>query len=219
MYPFQYYFTRFLQVDKSKVTKEGILQSKGDGVFGKKHKYHVYLEDSVLKYGSERKKVVTEMIDLANVMAVEKDEEDHHKFNVSFNSKDKTKFRTETTPERDEWVSAIKKVTCKVYEDKVQKIEEEYKKQGKNFDKMFELYQKEEDVKIDEKDDPPGRHILPYLKDPKIKYSVWTVLKDSIGKDLTKISLPVYFNHPLNTHQRIAATCEYGDLLDAAIAQ
>ena len=46
--------------------------------------------------------------------------------------------------------------------------------------------------------DPPERDRLPFFKDPKIKFSVWTVIKDSIGKDLTKISLPVYFNMPVS---------------------
>ena len=82
---------------------------------------------------------------------------------------------------------------------------------------VFELYDDEENSKRDDNDDPPGRTILPYLKDPKIKYSVWSVLKDSIGKDITKISLPVYFNHPLNLHQRVAATCENNDILERAI--
>ncbi len=46
--------------------------------------------------------------------------------------------------------------------------------------------------------DPPERFVLPYFKDPKLKISVWTILKDSIGKDITKMSVPVYFNDPMN---------------------
>ena len=38
------------------------------------------------------------------------------------------------------------------------------------------------------------RQQLPFFKDPKVKISIWTVLKDSIGKDLSKITMPVYFN-------------------------
>ena len=52
-------------------------------------------------------------------------------------------------------------------------------------------------VVIEEKD-PPARDVLPFFKDPKIKISVWTIIKDSIGKDLTKMSVPVYFNDPAN---------------------
>jgi hypothetical protein len=42
--------------------------------------------------------------------------------------------------------------------------------------------------------DPPERLILPFFKDPKIKVSVWKLFKDSIGKDISKMSIPVYFN-------------------------
>jgi hypothetical protein len=61
------------------------------------------------------------------------------------------------------------------------------------------LYQieEEEEVKLLGRaltSDPIERDRLPFFKDPKVKFSVWSVIKDSIGKDLTKISLPVYFN-------------------------
>ena len=46
--------------------------------------------------------------------------------------------------------------------------------------------------------DPPTRDVLPFFKDPKVKISLWTILKDSIGKDLSKITVPVYFNEPLS---------------------
>ena len=50
-------------------------------------------------------------------------------------------------------------------------------------------------------DDPWGfepRQQLPFFKDPKVKISIWTVIKDSIGKDISKITVPVYFNQPLS---------------------
>jgi oxysterol-binding protein 1 len=46
--------------------------------------------------------------------------------------------------------------------------------------------------------DPEERKILPFFKDPKIKISIWSILKESIGKDLSKITVPVFFNQPLN---------------------
>lgn len=49
-----------------------------------------------------------------------------------------------------------------------------------------------------EEPDPPVREQLPFFKDPKIKISIWTILKDSIHKDISKISVPVYFNQPLS---------------------
>jgi len=50
----------------------------------------------------------------------------------------------------------------------------------------------------DELPDPPTRDRLPFFKDPKIKFSVWTIIKDSIGQDLTRITLPVYLNQPVS---------------------
>jgi hypothetical protein len=50
-------------------------------------------------------------------------------------------------------------------------------------------------------DDPwsfEPRQQLPFFKDPKVKISIWTVIKDSIGKDISKITVPVYFNQPLS---------------------
>jgi hypothetical protein len=65
--------------------------------------------------------------------------------------------------------------------------------------------------------DPEEREQLPFFKDPKIKFSFWTIIKDSLGKDLTKISLPVYFNQPVSGLQMQTATCEHLNILDIAI--
>ena len=45
-------------------------------------------------------------------------------------------------------------------------------------------------------DEPAERESLPRLKDPNAKVSIWAIIKDSIGKDISKISVPVYFNDP-----------------------
>lgn len=56
-----------------------------------------------------------------------------------------------------------------------------------------------EETEEEKKDhDPLTREVLPFFKDPKVKISLWTILKDSIGKDLSKITVPVYFNEPLS---------------------
>jgi hypothetical protein len=49
-----------------------------------------------------------------------------------------------------------------------------------------------------------------------MKVSVWALLKDLIGKDLAKISMPVYFNEPTSMLQKIAETFEYNDILEKA---
>jgi hypothetical protein len=67
--------------------------------------------------------------------------------------------------------------------------------------------------------DPAERDVLPYFKDPKVKISIWTILKDSIGKDISKLSVPVYFNDPLNILQKCCNSQEYNDLLDLAVAE
>jgi hypothetical protein len=67
--------------------------------------------------------------------------------------------------------------------------------------------------------EPAERERLPFFKDPKIKFSIWTVIKDSIGKDLTRISLPVYMNQPVSGLQMQTATCENIHILDKAIKE
>lgn len=47
-------------------------------------------------------------------------------------------------------------------------------------------------------DDPPTRERLPWLKDPSIKLGIWAIIKDNIGKDMTRIAVPVFFNDPTN---------------------
>lgn len=66
---------------------------------------------------------------------------------------------------------------------------------------------------------------FPYVKhrkklpDPVEKekgVSLWSMIKDNIGKDLTKVCLPVYFNEPLSSLQRCVEDLEYSYLLDRA---
>ena len=59
--------------------------------------------------------------------------------------------------------------------------------------------------------------MLPYFKDPKVKISIWGILKDSMGKDLSKLAVPVYFNDPTNILQRCCSSMEYCDVLDKAV--
>ncbi|KAG6388728.1 hypothetical protein SASPL_150160 [Salvia splendens] len=57
------------------------------------------------------------------------------------------------------------------------------------------------------------------LPDPAEKekgVSLWSMIKDNIGKDLTKVCLPVYFNEPLSSLQKCFEDVEYSYLLDRA---
>jgi hypothetical protein len=71
----------------------------------------------------------------------------------------------------------------------------------------------------DDDDEPETRELLPNFMDPKVKISIWTIIKDSIGKDISKMSVPVYFNDTTGILQRCAATMEYVNILDKATAE
>ncbi|GAA5910494.1 OSBP family protein [Sporobolomyces salmoneus] len=62
------------------------------------------------------------------------------------------------------------------------------------------------------------RTTLPITNDNRPSVSLWAILKGSIGKDLTKISFPVYFNEPTSMLQRMAEDIEFTECLDAAAA-
>ncbi|KAF7246790.1 hypothetical protein EG68_09914 [Paragonimus skrjabini miyazakii] len=63
-----------------------------------------------------------------------------------------------------------------------------------------------------------SRTQLPALA-PKPDFSVWSFVKQCIGKDLTKISMPVAINEPLSFLQRVAECMEYSELLTSAVEQ
>ena len=52
---------------------------------------------------------------------------------------------------------------------------------------------------------------LPIDADNRPPTSLWSVLKHSIGKDLTKISFPVFFNEPTSMLQRMAEDMEFSE--------
>ncbi|EDV26417.1 uncharacterized protein TRIADDRAFT_21915, partial [Trichoplax adhaerens] len=60
------------------------------------------------------------------------------------------------------------------------------------------------------------RCILPAFKNPRNDISIFGLLSKNIGKDLSKISMPVSMNEPLSALQRQCEELEYSDLLDKA---
>ncbi|KAK8385451.1 hypothetical protein O3P69_016342 [Scylla paramamosain] len=64
-----------------------------------------------------------------------------------------------------------------------------------------------------------GRTSLPAEQFQRNDFSLWSVLKQCIGKELSKITMPVVFNEPLSFLQRMAEYMEYAWLLDKADAQ
>ena len=67
--------------------------------------------------------------------------------------------------------------------------------------------------------EPLERKTLPALKDLNFKVSIWTILKDNIGKDISKISMPVVFSEPLSALQKTAFCIEYAELMETAAKQ
>jgi hypothetical protein len=53
---------------------------------------------------------------------------------------------------------------------------------------------------------------LPILRDPNVKINIWAILKENIGKDLSKIAMPVYMNEPLSMLQKTAEFLAYQHL-------
>ncbi|PVD32638.1 hypothetical protein C0Q70_08082 [Pomacea canaliculata] len=70
--------------------------------------------------------------------------------------------------------------------------------------------------------DSPGiiifffRTQLPVPMFSRADFSVWSILKQCIGRELSKITMPVIFNEPLSFLQRISEYFEYADLLRKA---
>lgn len=86
------------------------------------------------------------------------------------------------------------------------------------------IYAVESEDDVDPSIKPVGIN-YPYVKrrkklpDPIEKeksVSLWSMIKDNIGKDLTKICLPVYFNEPLSSLQKCFEDLEYSYLIDRA---
>lgn len=63
---------------------------------------------------------------------------------------------------------------------------------------------------------PETRSQMPIFRNPNVKINVWEILKNNIGKDLSKITMPVYLNEPLSMLQKVAEYAEYKDCIRRA---
>ena len=65
---------------------------------------------------------------------------------------------------------------------------------------------------------PPVTHrsALPEPEQREASVSLWSIIRECVGRDLTRVCLPVYFNEPLSALQKIAEEMEYSELLDEA---
>ncbi|XP_002063488.3 oxysterol-binding protein-related protein 1 [Drosophila willistoni] len=64
-----------------------------------------------------------------------------------------------------------------------------------------------------------GRTELPAPMISRKEVSIWAILKNCIGKDLSKITMPVMLNEPLSFLQRLCEYMEYAHLLTEASRQ
>lgn len=51
---------------------------------------------------------------------------------------------------------------------------------------------------------------------PNLPLNLWSIMKNCIGKDLSKIPMPVNFSEPLSMLQRLTEDYEYAEILDVA---
>uniref|UniRef100_A0A8C6YC35 Oxysterol-binding protein n=1 Tax=Naja naja TaxID=35670 RepID=A0A8C6YC35_NAJNA len=52
---------------------------------------------------------------------------------------------------------------------------------------------------------------------PNYSLNLWSIMKNCIGKELSKIPMPINFNEPLSMLQRLTEDLEYHELLDRAV--
>lgn len=63
------------------------------------------------------------------------------------------------------------------------------------------------------------RDSLPVLTPENQSFSVWSILKGAIGKDMTKITMPIWLNEPISMLQKIAEITSFHKLMDRAVAE
>lgn len=75
----------------------------------------------------------------------------------------------------------------------------------------------EKDIKTVEYPFVKRRDNLPEPKEKDKPMGLWSIIKDNIGKDLSGVCLPVYFNEPLSSLQKCFEDLEYSNLVDQAL--
>lgn len=68
-------------------------------------------------------------------------------------------------------------------------------------------------------EDHECRTELPYFRDPNKKISIWTIIRESIGQDLTKVTLPIILNEPVTMLQKTAEAMEHYKVLENAATE
>lgn len=105
-------------------------------------------------------------------------------------------------------------VSCRPVKEVTNHAREE-EQPGNTFNTSERMYDEKE--KCDSK--YPNIERRKKLPDPVEKergVSLWSMIKDNVGKDLTRVCLPVYFNEPISSLQKCFEDLEYSYLLDRA---
>ena len=61
------------------------------------------------------------------------------------------------------------------------------------------------------------REGLPALIPENQSYSIWAILKGAIGKDMTRITMPIWMNEPISMLQRIGEQTSSHRLMEQAM--
>lgn len=61
------------------------------------------------------------------------------------------------------------------------------------------------------------RDALPALIPENQSYSIWAILKSAIGKDLSKVTMPIWLNEPISMLQKISELTHYHHLIENAL--
>lgn len=65
-------------------------------------------------------------------------------------------------------------------------------------------------------DEMPVRDQLEGIKDHTKKFSIWGLIRDNIGQDLTRVTLPIILNEPVTMLQKFCEMMENHDVLERA---
>jgi len=63
------------------------------------------------------------------------------------------------------------------------------------------------------------REALPAFTPENQSFSIWSIIKGSIGKDITKITMPIFLNEPLTMLQKTAEMMAYEHLMQSAVKE
>lgn len=58
---------------------------------------------------------------------------------------------------------------------------------------------------------------LPALTPENQSYSIWSILKSAVGKDLSRITMPIWLNEPISMLQKVGELNHYHEVLEKGL--